>query len=212
MKNPFNFFKDSGTYKLPGITLIVLIITILALLFVGYENFLGPSSTELEKAEKIVNQEEEDNATGNGIIGGTTTVENTTEEAADAKAKEDSVALEEQKKEAEAEKIPEEETEVGGKDYSYTVQKGETFMGIANRFGIKYDQLKSMNPDLKPEGIKVGVTKVKVKIKAIHIVGKGDILRVVAEKYKVSKQSIMTVNHKTEDITTRGEELIIPLK
>ena len=69
-----------------------------------------------------------------------------------------------------------------------------------------------MNPDLKPEGIKIGITKVKVKVRAIHIVGKGDILRVVAEKYKVSKQSLMSVNHKTEDITVRGEELIIPLK
>ncbi len=211
MKNPLNFIKDSGSYKLPAVTLLVLIATIVALLFVGYENFLGPSSKELEKAEKLVEQEDEDNATGNEVIG-TSTVENTTEEAAEEKAKKDSIALEEQKKEAEAEVAPEEELSNEGKDYAYTVQKGETFMGIANRFGLKYDQLKALNPDLKPEGIKVGVTKVKVKVKAIHIVGKGDILRVVAEKYKVSKQSIMTVNHKTEDLTTRGEELVIPLK
>jgi len=211
MKNPFNFIKDSGTYKLPALTLMVLIATIIALLFVGYENFLGPSTKELEKAEKLVEQEDEDNAAGTTIIG-TSTVENTTEEAADEKAKNDSIALEEQKKEAEAELVPAEQEKIDGKDYAYTVQKGETFMGIANRFGLKYDQLKALNPDLKPEGIKVGVTKVKVKIKAVHIVGKGDILRIVAEKYKVSKQSIMTVNHKTEDITVRGEELIIPLK
>lgn len=211
MKNPFNFIKDSGTYKLPALTLMVLIATIIALLFVGYENFLGPSAKELEKAEKLVEQEDEDNAAGTSIIG-TSTVENTTEEAAEEKAKEDSIALESQKKEAEAEVVPKEEEKIDGKEYAYTVQKGETFMGIANRFGLKYDQLKALNPDLKPEGIKVGVTKVKVKIKAVHIVGKGDILRVVAEKYKVSKQSIMTVNHKTEDITVRGEELIIPLK
>ncbi|MEY4383765.1 MAG: hypothetical protein RI995_1307 [Bacteroidota bacterium] len=211
MKNPLNILKDSGTYKLPAITLLVLIATIVALLFVGYENFLGPSTKELEKAEKIVDQEEEDSATGDNLIS-TSTVENTTEEASEDQAKKDSIALEEQKKEAEAEKVPETEVSVDGKDYAYTVQKGETFMGIANRFGLKYDQLKALNPDLKPEGIKVGVTKVNVKVKAIHIVGKGDILRVVAEKYKVSKQSIMTVNHKTEDLTTRGEELIIPLK
>lgn len=211
MKNPLNILKDSGTYKLPAITLLVLIATIVALLFVGYENFLGPSTKELEKAEKIVDQEEEDSATGDNLIS-TSTVENTTEEASEDQAKKDSIALEEQKKEAEAEKVPETDVSVDGKDYAYTVQKGETFMGIANRFGLKYDQLKALNPDLKPEGIKVGVTKVNVKVKAIHIVGKGDILRVVAEKYKVSKQSIMTVNHKTEDLTTRGEELIIPLK
>jgi LysM repeat protein len=37
-------------------------------------------------------------------------------------------------------------------------------------------------------------------------------LRVVAEKYKVSKQSLMAANNKKEDITLRGEQLIIPLK
>lgn len=212
MENPFkNVVKDSGSYKLPYITLLVLIGIIVALLFVGYENFLGPSKTELEKAEKLVDQEEEENATGDQFVS-SATVENTTKEAADDQAKKDSIELAEQKKEAEAEKVPVESVNIEGKDFQYTVQKGETFTGIANRFGLKFDQLKALNPGVQPEGIKVGVTKLNVKIKALHIVGKGDILRVVAEKYKVSKQSIMTVNHKTEDLTTRGEELIIPLK
>jgi LysM repeat protein len=51
-----------------------------------------------------------------------------------------------------------------------------------------------------------------VKIKAIHTVGPGDVLRVVAEKYKVSKKSIMDANHKSEDVTLRGEQLVIPVK
>jgi len=211
MKNPFSFIKDSENQKLPFITLLVLIGTIIALIFIGYENFLGPNKQALAKAEKNVDADEtllEDATTLN-----TTTVENTTDEDAENQAKKDSTDLAAQKKEAEQEEVPEETTNLPeGKDYSYTVQKGETFLGIANRFGISSDQLKALNPDLKPEGIKIGVTKVKVKVKAIHIVGKGDILRVVAEKYKVSKQSLMSVNHKTEDITVRGEELIIPLK
>lgn len=212
MENPLkNVVKDSGNYKLPFITLIVLVVTIFALLFVGYENFIGPNKTELEKAQKVTDQEEEDNATGDQFVS-SAIVENTTEEAADDQAKKDSISLAEQKKEAEAEKVPETDIPTEGKDYQYTVEKGETFTGIANRFGLKFDELKALNPDVKPDGLKVGVTRLKVKIKAIHVVGKGDILRVVAEKYKVSKQSIMTVNHKTEDLTVRGEELIIPLK
>jgi len=91
------------------------------------------------------------------------------------------------------------------------VEKGETFNGVANRFGLTVDQLKAMNPGVSSD-VKVGVTRLKVKIKAIHTVGPGDVLRVVAEKYKVSKKSIMDVNHKKEDITLRGEQLIIPLK
>jgi LysM repeat protein len=51
-----------------------------------------------------------------------------------------------------------------------------------------------------------------VKIQAIHTVGPGDIMRKVAEKYGVSKQAIMDANHKKDDITLRGEVLIIPLK
>jgi LysM repeat protein len=69
------------------------------------------------------------------------------------------------------------------------------------------EQLKAMNPS----GIKAG-SKVKVKIQAVHIVGKGDVLRVVAEKYHVSKKALMEANHKKEDVTMRGEELVIPLK
>ena len=101
--------------------------------------------------------------------------------------------------------------DLGGKSHSYTVEKGETFFGIANRFGLKPDQLKALNPGVDPNGIKVGVTRLNVKIKAIHTVGPGDVLRVVAAKYGVTKKSLMEVNHKDQDVTLRGEQLIIPL-
>jgi LysM repeat protein len=81
---------------------------------------------------------------------------------------------------------------------------------VAKRFGLTVDQLKSMNPSIS-DGFKGGA-KVNVKIKAIHTVGPGDVLRVVAEKYKVSKKSIMDANHKSEDVTLRGEQLVIPVK
>jgi LysM repeat protein len=114
-------------------------------------------------------------------------------------------------KEAEAEVVPEVATP-SGKSHAVTVEKGETFSAVARKFGLKIDQLKALNPGVNPDGIKSGSTKLNVKIQAIHTVGPGDIMRKVAEKYGVSKQAIMDANHKKDDITLRGEVLIIPLK
>jgi LysM repeat protein len=47
-------------------------------------------------------------------------------------------------------------------------------------------------------------------VQAIHIVGPGDILRVVAEKYDVSLQALMKANGRTKNSAQRGEKLVIP--
>lgn len=215
MKNPFSFIKDSSTAKLPIITLLILLATLLGLMMVGYEHFLSPKSEELVKAEKLKMEEDEtllDDPTPI-IIDSTEDLEPATTSSNQDDSAAAQQALDEQKKEAEAEKVPESESQknVGGKNHAYTVEKGETFFGIANRFGLKPDQLKALNPGVDPNGIKVGVTKLNVKIQTIHTVGPGDVLRVVAAKYGVSKKSLMEVNHKDQDITLRGEQLIIPL-
>lgn len=97
-------------------------------------------------------------------------------------------------------------------DYFYTVRKGDTFLGIANRFGFSFDELQEMNPGVKPSNILVGVTKVKVKVKAVYIVGPGDILSKISEKFGVSKEVIIRANQKKQDIALRGEEIIVPIK
>jgi LysM repeat protein len=209
MKNPFSFFKESSSSNLPSITLMMLLVTLAALVFVGYEHFLGPQTDKLVKAEKLVEEDE----TYLGDVATTMVVDSTMDIASDttkvASVDSATIDLEKQKKEAEAEKVPEEvvEAEPAGKSYSYQSASGESVAAIASRFGLTSDQVKAMNPG----GIKAGA-KVKVKIKAMHTVGPGDVLRVVAEKYKVSKQSLMAANNKKEDITLRGEQLIIPLK
>lgn len=109
-----------------------------------------------------------------------------------------------------AEKKPEPVT-VSGPTSTYTVGDGETFYGIANRMNMKVSTLKALNPDVSENDVKSGVTKLRVKVKAIHTVGVGDVLRVVAEKYGVSKEAIMKANRKTKDLAVRGEKLIIPL-
>ena len=98
----------------------------------------------------------------------------------------------------------------GGVSSSYTVGAGETFYGVANRYNMKLSTLKELNPGVSEGDIKAGITKLNVKAMAVHTVGAGDVLRVVAQKYGVSKEAIMRANHKSKDIATRGEKLIIP--
>jgi len=98
----------------------------------------------------------------------------------------------------------------GGVASTYTVGKGETFYSVANRYNMKMATLKALNPDVSETNVKAGVTKLKVKAMTVHTVGPGDVLRVVAQKYGVSKEAIMRANKKDKDIATRGEKLIIP--
>ena len=99
---------------------------------------------------------------------------------------------------------------VGGVSSTYTVGAGETFYGVANRYNMKVSTLKALNPGVSENEVKAGVTKLNVKAMAVHTVGAGDVLRVVAQKYGVSKEAIMRANKKDKDIATRGEKLIIP--
>ena len=98
----------------------------------------------------------------------------------------------------------------GGVSSTYTVGNGETFYGVANRYNMKITTLKALNPGVTENDVKAGVTKLNVKAMAVHTVGAGDVLRVVAQKYGVSKEAIMRANKKDKDIATRGEKLIIP--
>jgi LysM repeat protein len=98
----------------------------------------------------------------------------------------------------------------GGVSSTYTVGTGETFYGVANRYNMRINTLKELNPGVSESDIKAGVTKLNVKAMAVHTVGPGDVLRVVAQKYGVSKEAIMRANKKDKDIAQRGEKLIIP--
>jgi LysM repeat protein len=204
--------ENEENSKLPVITLGILLLTLVGLVAVGFEHFVSPDKDELIRAEKFVEPEE------TAIEAVQVDIDSTVEEADSLIVPKDSIlgksdaeALAEQKKEAEAEVVPE-VAPPSGKSHTVTVEKGETFSAVARKFGLKVDQLKALNPSVNPDGIKSGSTKLNVKIQALHTVGPGDILRVVAEKYGVSKQAIMEANHKKDDVTLRGEVLIIPLK
>lgn len=95
---------------------------------------------------------------------------------------------------------------------SHLVLNGETYLGIANKFNVSASTIKKLNPKLDPNGLKVGVTKIDLPIQGYHTVGPGDILKVVAEKYGISIELLMSANDKTKNFAKRGERLIIPRK
>ncbi len=104
-------------------------------------------------------------------------------------------------------------TTSAGSTYAHTVRAGETFLGIANRYNLKSETLKSLNPQIKDEAkdLKSDVTQLKIRVRAVHTVGPGDIMNVVSRKYDVPKKLIMAANKKTADRTERGEKLVIPV-
>ena len=189
--------------NLPTITLIVLVLLILSLLYVGYGYF--SDDAELVKTEVI---KDIDNAAEAEI---SEPVADKTEAKAGTKKEEKAKPKEETEKPKETKKLVA-EIPSGGIVIPHTVQEGETFFGIANRFNLKADVLRALNPDVDPQNLKVGVTRLKVKIKAKHTVGPGDILSVVAKKYDITKKALMDANKLTKDFAKRGDELLIPLK
>lgn len=217
--------------NLPMAVLLVLVSIICALLYIGWKYMSDDTSTADElttaPADSVANaiktqpSEEEQPTTESeetasdalpdvsmpkvGDKKDDAAKTETDKKTADNKTKEDKPKDDKAKEDKPKVEIP-----TGGESYTYTVGEGETFFGIANRFNVKKETLKAMNPNVEEGGIKVGVTKLKVRIQAIHTVGPGDILRVVGNKYSVSVPLIMQANKKTKNFAERGEKLIIP--
>lgn len=206
------------TSKLPTITLFVLIAMVIALLFVGWQSMKDDGIKEDELVSKRPNSVAISGQNGTEPVIIPQALEETGEDnvAKDDKKKEskkiEAKKEEEYKKEGKVKEEPKKAEIPKGETISHTVQSGETFYGIANRYHISKATLQALNPGVSQDGIKVGVTKLNVKVQTIHTVGPGDVLRVVAQKYGISKQALMDANKKTKDLSERGEKLIIPLK
>jgi LysM repeat protein len=200
--------RPNETSKMPLITLAVLVAFILALLFIGYEYFSDGPTADIKRIT------EQQNSEANDLQASTLPAESepTTTETEKPKSKPKETKAEEKEKEKEKPAAKEKQIDIpeGGKTIPHVVASGETFFGIANRYNLKTDVLKALNPDINPQTIGAG-TKLKVKIKAKHTIGPGDILSVVAKKYSVSKEAIMAANKLERDFAKRGDELIIPL-
>ncbi|MFN8354653.1 MAG: LysM peptidoglycan-binding domain-containing protein [Spirosomataceae bacterium] len=212
--------------NLPAILLAVLVFIILALLYVGWEYLTDkPSSGEMTnvKIDSTALDDQDDDSSAQDlppvqVITPVPTATPPTNTATTSVAEEQKPAKEEPKPEPKKEEPKPEEKpvttapNVGGVEYVHTIATGQTFYGIANRYNLKFATLQALNPQIKDvsKDVKIGVTKLKVRIKAIHTVGPGDVLRVVAQKYGISKEMLMKANGKTKDFAERGEKLVIP--
>jgi len=195
--------------NLPVITLFVLVLLVLAMLYVGYE-YVSDDATNSEELTSTVIDTTEDKS-----------LAAQSEEEAEVEEpvfKDKTKQSEDKKTETDKEKEKKEEdkktedpkviaSRVGGKEITRTAKSGETFSSIASRYNLTTETLKGLNPSIKE--LKSG-DKLKIRVKAVHTVGAGDILKVVSGKYGVGKEAIMKANGKTKDLSSRGEELVIP--
>ncbi|MDI9869120.1 LysM peptidoglycan-binding domain-containing protein [Flectobacillus roseus] len=220
--------------QVPNITLLVLLGLIAALLYVGWQYLKEDSisDNELTNAGTDSIAVIDNNRESPVVAEAASDEESEDQEKAKESEENKTDRKEEHKKEVKKEKKSESKEKTPtktkvekstdskasdaslgkGETITHVVQAGETFFGIANRYNLKWQSLQKLNPSVNPEGIKVGVTKLKVRVLKVHTVGSGDVLRVIAQKYGVSKALIMQANKKTKDITEKGEKIIIPLK
>lgn len=191
--------------NLPVITLLVLVLLVLAMLYVGYEYISDSPSNAGELTSNVVD------TTTETSVGELVTAEPlpAAAEPITSESKSETKPVTEKKPEPEKESTPAiSPSSVGGQGITHTVKSGETFSSIAAKYNLKTGTLKGLNSSVAD--LKSGTTKLKIQVKAIHTVGPGDVLRVVANKYGVTKEAIMKANSKTKDFTERGEKLIIP--
>ncbi len=223
-REPRNERPKEPTRNLPMAVLLVLVGIICALLYIGW-NYMSDDTSGGDDltavpadtvAKAISNLPEEEEVAETGSTPPTTnglpevSVPKVGDKNEATSVKEEKPKEEKPKEEKPKEEKSKVEIPAGGELYTHTVGEGETFFGIANRYNIKKETLKAMNPGIDESGIKVGVTKLKIRIKAIHTVGPGDIIRVVSNKYGVSQTLIMQANKKSKNVAQRGEKLIIP--
>ena len=220
--------RQTSSNSLPLITLLVLVGFIIALLYIGYDSLADDTGNAKELTSVPLDTTDQALAGLNDnpetLLTDTSTMpapvdlsqapappdeDIPDEPVAPLKSEENAEVAEADApvKEVAKPNVP----KAGGSNSTYTVRDGETFYGVANRLNMKVSTLKELNPDVDEGSVKSGVTRLRVKVKAVHIVGAGDVLRVVADKYGVTKEAIMKANHKTKDLAVRGEKLIIPL-
>ncbi len=198
--------------NLPVIVLGALIAIICLLLYVGWNFMSDDASSASEMTDQSVKAVGEfDNSQEDDQIGQEPAVSESAPLPEETVAEEKVKAIEEPKVKTPETSKPAEKP-LKGEVYTHTVEANETFYGIANRYNVSGSTLKRYNPDVDPAGIKVGITKIKVPVEAIHVVGPGDILRVVAKKYEISLDQLMKANGKDKNHSQRGEKLVIPHK
>ena len=95
---------------------------------------------------------------------------------------------------------------------TYTVVKGDTLYGIANKFGVNVNTLKDIN-NLTSNTLSIGqILKIpgKVTDKLTYTVKSGDTLYSIATTYNTTVNEIKNLNNLTSNSLSIGQTLILP--
>ncbi len=97
---------------------------------------------------------------------------------------------------------------------TYTVVKGDTLYGIANKFGVSVDSIKSLN-NLSSNNLSIGqVLKIPSlandNSKLTYTVKKGDSLYSISKTYNTTVDEIKRLNNLTSNNLSIGQTLILP--
>lgn len=105
----------------------------------------------------------------------------------------------------------------GGGLRTHRVEWGETWLGLARRYGVRSDALAALNPEVDPERLRAGeVLLVPAPDTAAeapgrtHTVAPGDSLWGVSRRYGVSMERLQEVNRLSDHRLRIGQVLIIP--
>ena len=94
----------------------------------------------------------------------------------------------------------------------YVVKKGDTLYGIANKYNISVDNLKSYN-NLSTDSLSIGQI-IKIPDNKVnsneYVVKSGDSLYSISRKYGVSVDELMSVNNLKSTVLSVGQVLKIP--
>lgn len=88
-----------------------------------------------------------------------------------------------------------------GRSNEYTVQSGDTMMGIAGKLGVTYNALLAANRNVNPDRISIG-QRLRVPTGSsaarggdrVHVVASGDTISAIAARYGVSIQDLESWN------------------
>lgn len=105
---------------------------------------------------------------------------------------------------------------MSGSNNTYTVVKGDTLSGIANKFNTTVSELKELN-NLTSDLIQIGQvlfipTTTTTPVYSTYTVVKGDTLYGIASKYDISVDELKSLNNLTSNTLYIGQQLKVPEK
>jgi len=105
---------------------------------------------------------------------------------------------------------------MSGSNNTYTVVKGDTLSGIANKFNTTVSELKELN-HLTSDLIQIGQvlfipTTTTTPVYSTYTVVKGDTLYGIASKYDISVDELKSLNNLTSNTLYIGQQLKVPEK